>query len=454
MQSGMKWTLGIALLAGLSLAQWKYDIVSQINGPAPALEAKAAVPAAGGAPAQGQGSGQGAAGGQRRGGFPQMVKLAAVTKSNFPLIERGYGTMASPQVVAINARVASQVIKINVQDGQMVKANDVLIELDDRALQATLAKDLATLTKDQAVLSNNSMQLQRAQILAARNAGNLQDVDNASAAQRAQAQVVDADKAVLDSDKLQLEFAKIRAPFDGKLGSINAVPGALVAASTNAVAANALMSITQMQPLRVTFRLPEQVLPPLQAAMAKGSEPSVRIFASGTKDPLDEGKLTFIDSAVDPASGTIALAANVGNAKLNLWPGQRVTIELEYAKITGALTVPTVAIQQGQIGSFVWAVDDQNKVKATPVKVSRFEGDLASISEGLSEGAQIVVEGQSKLSNGAEVRTGGGGGEGKPADGKPAGGKPGDGKTAEGKPADAPAADGKPKFKKDGEKQP
>ena len=341
-------------------------------------------------------------------------------------------------MVGINARVASQVTKINVQDGQMVKAGDVLIELDDRTLQATLAKDLAALAKDQAVLSNNVIQLQRAQTLAARNAGNLQDVDNALAAQKAQTQVVDSDKAVLDADKLQLDFTKIRAPFAGKLGAITAVPGALVAASTNSVATSALMTITQMQPLRVNLRLPEQVLPPLQAAMAGGAEAIVRVYASSTKDLLDQGKLNFIDSSVDSASGTIGLAASVGNSKLNLWPGQRVTVELEYGKITGALTVPTVAVQQGQAGSFVWVVDDQFKVKATPVKVSRYEGDLASISEGLSDGAQVVVEGQAKLANGAEVRIG----SGKPADPNAKA------VDASAKPADAAAADPTKKAKK------
>ena len=419
MNIGLKLSLGAVVLVGLGLAQWKYDLATQVQNYL-----------------HPQSSAAGAA--QQRVSIPILVKLAPVGKTDFPLIERGYGTLASPQMVGINARVASQVTKINVQDGQMVKADDVLIELDDRTLQATLAKDLAALAKDQAVLSNNVIQLQRAQTLAARNAGNLQDVDNALAAQKAQTQVVDSDKAVLDADKLQLDFTKIRAPFAGKLGAITAVPGALVAASTNSVAANALMTITQMQPLRVNLRLPEQVLPPLQAAMAGGAEAIVRVYASSTKDLLDQGKLNFIDSSVDSASGTIGLAASVGNSKLNLWPGQRVTVELEYGKITGALTVPTVAVQQGQAGSFVWVVDDQFKAKATPVKVSRYEGDLASISEGLSDGAQVVVEGQAKLANGAEVRIG----AGKPADPNAKA------VDASAKPADAAAADPTKKAKK------
>ena len=134
------------------------------------------------------------------------------------------------------------------------------------------------------------------------------------------------------------------------------------------------------------------------------SEFTVRVFASGSQDLLDTGKLTFIDSSVDANSGTIGLAGEVANSKLTLWPGQQVDVELDYGTITGALTVQSVAVQQGQIGSYVWVVDDQNKVKATPVKVSRYEGAVAAI-DGVPEGTKVVIEGQAKLADGAEIRT-------------------------------------------------
>jgi membrane fusion protein, multidrug efflux system len=395
MNNGMKLTLTAAVLLGLGLAQWKYNLIGQIRNDlhpeqAQASDAKTAAPAT-------------------KAPISQLVKIALVGKTDFPLIERGYGTMTSPQVVGINARITSQITKVNVEDGQMVKAGDVLIELDDRTLQAVLAKDAATLAKDQAVLDNNDIQLQRAKTLAARNAGPQQDVDNALAAQSSQLQVIGSDKAVIDADKLQLDFAKIRAPFDGKLGAISAVLGALVSPPGNSSSTqSSLLSITQMQPLRVTFRLAEQVLPPLQAALAKNPDAAtVRVYASSSKDELDEGKLNFVDSSVDVTSGTIGLAANIGNAKLNLWPGQRVTVDLQYGTTLGAITVPTVAVQQGQIGSFVWVIDDQNVAKATPIKVSRFEGDLAEVSDGVTEGTKVVVEGQAKLANGTHVTIGG-----------------------------------------------
>ena len=432
MARGSKIVFLLVVLAVLSFGQWKYNLAQQaLNYVHPTAQPAATATA----------STQ--AGGAKRAAPPIAVKLAQVTKADFPLIERSYGTMASPQVVSITARLASQVIKVNVQDGQLVKAGDVLIELDDRTVQATLAKDQATLAKDQSVLANNEIQLQRARTLAARNAGTLQDVDNAVAAENSTRQLIGADQAVIDADKLQVEFSKIKAPFDGKLGAITTAAGAVTSAAGGQAA---LMTVTQVQPLKVNFRLPEQSLLAVQGAMAKGAV-VVRVIASGAKDILDQGKLTFIDSSVDTSSGTIGMAAEIGNSKLILWPGQRVSVEVEYGKISEALTVPAVAVQQGQIGSFVWLVDDQNKVKATAVKVARFEGELASITDGVTEGAQVVIEGQAKLNNGSEVRTGkpadpqqsGATADAKSADTKPAGG------SAQAAPVDGAAEKKKPK---------
>ena len=398
MARGVKFWFWLIVIAVLGAGQWKYNLAQQtlnyVHPPAQPTTSATAV----GATSQVNGA--------KRAAPPIAVKLAQAAKADFPLIERSYGTMASPQVVNINARLASQVMKVNVQDGQLVKAGDVLVELDDRTVQATLAKDQATLAKDQAVLANNEIQLQRARTLAARNAGTLQDVDNAVAAENSTRQQIGSDQAVIDADQLQIEFAKVKAPFNGKLGAIATATGAVT--STGA-SPTPLMTVTQVQPLKVNFRLPEQSLLPIQAAMAKGTV-IARVYASSTHDLLDQGKLTFIDSSVDTSSGTIGMAAEIGNSKLILWPGQRVSVVVEYGKITDALTVPAVAVQQGQIGSFVWLADDQNKVTATPVKVARFEGELASITEGVTEGAQVVVEGQAKLNNGSEVRSG------KPAD--------------------------------------
>ncbi len=420
-------TIGfVAVLAVLALAQWQYNIGQTALGIVGLAKATAEQTPAG----AGAGASAGGASGAKRSAPPIAVKLAEAKNADLPLIERSYGTAQAMAQVNINARITSQVTKVLVQDGQTVKAGDVLLELDDRTLQATLAKDMATLAKDNAGLENAKLQVFRAKTLAARNAGTQADLDTAVAAEKSAEQVVQADQAVIDADKLQLDFAKITAPFDGKLGTVTAVLGALV--STNGTQ-TPLMTITEMQPLKIAFRLPEQVLPAIRAKLDQKNDVTVRVYESGSHKLLDSGKLTFVDSSVDTNSGTIGIAATVANDKLALWPGQHVEVEVEYGAATGALTVPTVAVQQGQIGSFVWAIDQDNKATATPVEVSRYEGDSAAISKGLTLGQQVVIEGQAKLNNGSMVRSG----------------KPAEAATADQKPADASApADTTPKKHK------
>ena len=373
--------------------------VAYEGGPQPAWARISALwtPAAAAPPAAAQ---------KGKGAPAPLVKLAAVQKIDIPLIQRAYGTVLASGVASVNSRIASQITRVLVVDGQDVKAGDTLVTLDDRSLQAALQKDKATLAKDQAALANAEAQMLRAKTLAGRNAGTLAEVDTAVANHLAAEQVVNADQSVIDADQLQLGFATVTAPISGKLGTVNAVVGNLVA--TNAT--TPLMTITALQPLKLSFRVPESVLPPVRTALDKGNAPVVQVLESSGQAVLDQGKLSFIDSSVDVASGTIGMAATLANEKFQLWPGQQVAVQLTFGQLPQTLVLPTVAIQQGQIGSFVWAVDADMKVKATPVKVVRYEGDLAALSDGIAEGTQVVIEGQAKLNDGMTVRTG------KPAD--------------------------------------
>ena len=382
----------VAAVVLLAVLQWQFDIGHKTIAYFKGTSATDTATAQGAAPA----------GGKRGGGAPTNVKLAQVTTGDVPLIEHAYGTSLSPQIAVINARIASQVVNVPVADGQMVKKGDLLIELDDRTFQATLVKDQATLAKDLALLDNANLQLQRAKTLLSRSAGPQADVDTAVATAKSAEQVVESDKAQINADKLQIEFTKITAPIDGKLGQLNVVPGNLVSATLG----TGLMTVTQLQPLKVSFRLPEQVLSAVRTKLDSNGDVIVRVLANGSTTVLDTGKVSFIDSSVDAASGTIGMATTVGNDKLQLWPGQHVDVEVQYGVLQNAVTIPGVAIQQGQKGAYVWKVDDQMKVTATPVEVTRYEGPIAAIAKGLDVGDQIVVEGQAKLNNGAQVKAG------------------------------------------------
>ena len=333
--------------------------------------------------------------------------LAATTlTADFPIRRYAIGFISSPAVVSINARVSSQIVSIDVKDGQMVKAGDLLFSLDDRALKAQLAKDQATLVKDQALLASSAADLQRAKDLVAKQAGTQQTYDQAVAAQKAAAATVEADKATLDADMVQLGFATITAPISGRLGSVSVAVGDLVSTSNGNSSTTPLVTITQMDPLQVNFNLPESDLALLHKALAKPLQGGVTLTTDGDPTPIGKGTLDFVDSSVDTASGTIATRASVPNADLSLWPGQYVNVVIDAGIMPQMTSVPTVAVQPSQKGPFVYVIKPDNTVEMRPVQVALTEGENSAISQGLKSGERVVVEGQTRLKNGAAVHEG------------------------------------------------
>lgn len=339
----------------------------------------------------------------------RSISIVAATAStaDFPIRRYAIGFVSSPAVVSVNPRVSSQIVSIAVKDGQMVKAGDVLFTLDDRALKAQLAKDQATLAKDQALLTSSQADLQRAKDLVAKQAGTQQTYDQAAAAQKAAAATVDADKATIEADNVQLGFATITAPISGRLGSINTAIGNLVNTSNgNSSTSTPLVTITQMDPLQVNFNLPESDLALLHKALAHPQDGAVTLTKDGDPTPIGKGTLDFVDSSVDTASGTIATRASLPNPDLSLWPGQYVNVIVDAGTMPQMTSVPTVAVQPSQKGPFVYVVKADNTVEMRPVQVALTEGDNSAISQGLKSGERVVVEGQTRLKNGAAVHEG------------------------------------------------
>ena len=353
---------------------------------------------------QAAGGKQGAGGGGAR---SASIVSATATTADFPIRRYAIGFVSSPAVVSINARVSSQIVSIDVKDGQMVKAGDTLFSLDDRALKAQLAKDQATLAKDQALLASSNSDLQRAKDLVAKQAGTQQTYDQAVAAQKAAAATVDADKATIDADNVQLGFATITAPIAGRLGAVNVAVGDLVTTSNgNSSTSTPLVTITQMDPLQVNFNLPESNLALLHKALASPQQGAVTLTKDGEPTPIGKGTLDFVDSSVDTASGTIATRASIPNSDLSLWPGQYVNVVLDAGIMPQMTSVPTVAVQPSQKGPFVYVVKPNNTVEMRPVQVALTEGANSAISGGLKSGEKVVVEGQTRLKNGAAVHEG------------------------------------------------
>lgn len=381
-KKAVAWTIAIVALAAAG-----YYAYPHLAGSGTATEQKAGAPQGG------------------RGGQATSVLAAAATIADFPVNRYAIGFISSPSVVNVNARVASQIVNIPVKDGQMVKAGDILFQLDDRALKAAVDKDKAELDKSMAVLASANADLDRAKNLMNRQAGTQQAYDQALAAQKSAQATIEANKATLEADQVQLSFTTIKAPIAGRLGAINVTYGDLVSTGASGSANSLpLVTITQVDPLRVSFNLPESDLPLLRQQMISAVASDVTLRKDGSADPIGTGKLDFIDSAVDTASGTILARATVPNGEGKLWPGQYVNVALNAGLLPQMVSVPTVAVQPSQKGSFVFVVGADNKVEMRPVKIALTHGSNTAIEEGLKEGEKVVTEGQLRLKQGSPVR--------------------------------------------------
>jgi multidrug efflux system membrane fusion protein len=332
---------------------------------------------------------------QRGAAVPVVTQL--VTIEDFPIRRRTIGILESPATVIIRSRIDSQVLDQHVTDGDIVKKDDLLFTLDDREIKATIARDEATIAKDQAALTQADAALRRTQELISKNVAPQQQLEQATAAFKAAQQTVEADQAVLQADQLRLGYAELKAPITGRIGAIRVAPGNLVSANDTA----GLVTLTQMQPLRVSFTLPERDLAALRAAAQRAPPATVRVYAASDPEPLSSGTLDFVDSSVDSSSGTIAAKATFPNEHYKLWPGQYVDVEVDLAVMPNTATVPTVAIQSGQRGPYVFVAKADQSVEMRNVELAGAEGARTAISSGLNSGERIVVQGQLRLRPGA-----------------------------------------------------
>lgn len=339
------------------------------------------------------------AGQARTGGSAAIaVNVADARLKDFPIVLSTFGNVQAPDTVAVGARAASQITAIHVKDGQMVKAGDLMFTLDDRAAKAGLARDRAVLTKDTALLADATAELDRARTLRDDKNGTQQAYDTAQSVMQSAQATVDADTATIDADLVTLSLLEISAPIDGRLGAIQVTVGDLVGTSTNTP--NALVTITAINPIEVVFRVPEDRLQTFKALLDSGTPPRVKVRQNNTDTVLGEGVLDFIDSAVDLGSGTIAMRARFANDGQKLWPGQYVDVDVDQGMLSQTPVIPTVAVQTGQNGPFVYRVKDDGSVEVSQVVVAANDGKDAAVSSGLSAGDRVVTEGQSRLKAG------------------------------------------------------
>lgn len=327
------------------------------------------------------------------------VFAAAAKGENVPIILRGIGSVQAYNTVTIKSRVDGNIIQVPYQEGQDVKAGELLLRLDPRAYQAALDQATANQEKDQATLANAQLNLARdAAIVSANLAVTRQQYDNDKATVAADQATVDSDKAQIEAAKVNLDYTAIRSPIDGRTGRRMVDIGNLVQAS----AATPLVVVTQMKPIYVAFSLPGNDLTRIREAMAKHPL-TVAAFDGDDAKQIADGKLTLVDNQVDQTTGMVTLKATFPNGDEALWPGAFVNAHLILDTVENGVTVPSAAVQMGPKGTFVYLIKPDSTVDARGVDVIQIEKNTALIGKGLQNGDKIVVSGIDRLYPGAKV---------------------------------------------------
>jgi multidrug efflux system membrane fusion protein len=301
--------------------------------------------------------------------------------------------------VTVKTQLAGYLQSVAFREGQMVKAGDVLAQIDPRPYQISLANAQGALAKDMALLQEARIDLKRYQTLLEQDSIARQQVDTQASLVKQYEGQVKSDQANIDTFKLDLVYARITAPVSGRVGLRQVDPGNYVTPSD----ANGIVVITQLQPISVIFTTSEDNLPAIMKQMRNGVKLSTTAYDRNNTTPLETGQLETIDNQIDTATGTVKARAMFPNTGLMLFPNQFVNARLLIDTIHNAVIVPTSAVLNGSSGQFVYVVKPDNTVTVRPVKVGPVDGERTSIASGLAAGERVVTDGSDRLREGAKI---------------------------------------------------
>ena len=328
------------------------------------------------------------------------VRLATVEQTSISTLFTAVGTVTAFNTVTVRSRVDGELQRLYFQDGQRVKAGDVLAQIDPRPFQVALDQALGQQAQNLAQLQNAQRELQRYEQLFAQNSLALQQLETQRALVQQYQGARKSDQANVDSARLQLEFSRITAPISGLLGLRVVDEGNLVSSGST----EGLVVITQTQPISVLFSLPQGQLPAVLERFRQLETLAVEAYDGGFNRLLAKGQLEAVDNQIDVATGTVRLKARFENNDDALFPNQFVNVRLRVSTQDDALVIPTAAVQQGSTGAFVYVVDDEDIVSMQPVKTGVTEGRRVAVLEGLVAGQRVVTEGVDRLRAGARVQ--------------------------------------------------
>jgi len=344
-------------------------------------------------------NGQPANGGENA-AHPVSVSVAFARTGPMDVYLTGLGTVIPLVTVSVKSRVEGQLTKVDFKEGQMVRAGQVLAEIDTRPFELMLEQAQGQVIKDEALLANARIDLERYRTLFKQDSIAKQQVDTQESLVRQYEGTVKIDMAAVGNARLQLTYCRITAPVSGRLGLRQIDPGNII----HATDANGLVTITQLQPITVVFTIPEDNLPPVFRRLRAGERMQVTAYDHMETKKLATGFLVTADNQIDANTAMVKLKAEFPNQDFSLFPNQFVNVRLLADTVKGATLVPAAAIQRGAQGTFVYVVKSDRTTIVRPVSIGPANRDEVSVLKGLASGERVVTDGASRLSAGAAVQ--------------------------------------------------